>query len=56
MWYLIIFFIIQLLGLGILLAKHGEPKTGNYNFFGTFLLWLFELWLLYKAGCFDKYI
>lgn len=56
MLYLIIFFSIQIFSLGILIAKHGEPKTGYYNFFSTIVVWLFEIWLLYMAGCFDKYI
>lgn len=52
MVYLYIFIGLEILGLGICIAKHGEP-SGEYNFWTTLVGGLIELWLLYKAGLFD---
>ena len=56
MWTLIILAIIDCLTIGIHLAKHGEPKDGNYNVFIKLLDSAIIWWLLYKAGLFDKYL
>lgn len=52
MSYLIVWIIMQILSLGIVLGKHGEPRP-NYNFWTTFIGCLVDWWLLYKAGLFD---
>jgi hypothetical protein len=52
--YLITFFILVFLSLGIKLAKHGEPEEGKYNFFLSLLSACFTLWLLYMGGCFNN--
>ena len=44
------------LNLGIYLAKHGEPKTGKYNFGLQLISTAIELTLFYYAGLFDCFI
>lgn len=41
------------MNLGIDLAKHGEPKTGKYNFGLKLISTAIELTLFYYAGLFD---
>ena len=44
---------ISIMGLGFAIAKHGEPKGGNHNFFHS-LIAIILVWLLYwGAGLFD---
>ena len=52
MVYLYILIGLNILGLGIFMAKHGEPRK-NYNFWDYLVSSLIEWWLLYKAGLFD---
>ena len=52
MIYLIIWIVLQFLSVGIVMAKHGEPRD-NYNFWITIIASLIDWWLLYKAGLFD---
>lgn len=54
MWAIITILVLQVLDLGYALAKHGEPKTGRYNFFVTLITASIEMWLFYEAGLFDK--
>ena len=56
MWALVTFIILHVLAVGIVLAKHGEPKGGNYNIFITLAAEALEFWLLYKAGLFDNFL
>lgn len=53
MTYVIILLVLHILGIGIVVAKHGEPKDGKYNVFITLTAEALELWLLYKAGLFS---
>jgi hypothetical protein len=48
----IIYLILWLLGAGIAMAKHGEPKTGKYDFWTTLLSSILALGLLYWGGFF----
>ena len=41
------------MNLGLHLAKHGEPKTGRYNFVEALISAAFEVALYYYAGLFD---
>ena len=52
--YILIYLGLTILSLGIVLAKHGEKRTENYNFFSTLLTVVVELLLLYKAGLFNN--
>lgn len=52
MTYLYIWIFLQILGVGLVMGKHGQPR-GNYNFWTTILACIIEWWILYKAGLFD---
>ena len=51
--YILIYLGLTILSLGIVLAKHGQKKTENYNFFISLFSVIVELLLLYKAGLFN---
>lgn len=48
----ICYIILITLGLGISLAKHGEPREDNYNFFATLLSASIQIGLLILGGFF----
>jgi len=48
----ILYLILTVFGLGITLAKHGEPRD-PYNFWGTLLSTAMLLGILYWGGFFD---
>lgn len=52
--YILIYLGLTTLSLGIVLAKHGEKRTENYNFFVSLFTVVVELLLLYKAGLFNN--
>lgn len=52
MTYLIIWIVLQIMDVGFVMAKHGEPRD-NYNFWAYIFSALIGWWLLYKAGLFD---
>lgn len=37
------------------LAKHGQPRTGRYNFVIYLIVVAIQFWLFYAAGLFDKF-
>ena len=49
----IAYLVITLIGLGVCLQIHGEPKTGNHNFFATLLTTALTFLLLIKGGYFS---
>lgn len=51
-WPQIIYLVLTLLGLGITLAKHGEPKKDKHNFYVTFVGSGLIVALLYWGGFF----
>lgn len=51
----IILLVLQILELGIALAKHGEPKEGDYNFWAELIAVLILIVLYYHAGLFDNF-
>ncbi len=51
----IILLVINILELGIVLAKHGEPKEGNYNFWVELTAAIILMVLYYYAGLFDNF-
>ncbi len=55
MWALIVLIVMSILGLGITIGKHGEPRP-NYNFWTKLIAEAIAWWLLYEAGLFDKYL
>lgn len=48
----ICFIVLIALGLGISLAKHGEPRNDTYNFFSTLIGSLIYVGLLILGGFF----
>lgn len=48
----IIWLVINILGLGIHLAKHGEPRDGKYNFFVALFVVAIDIILLKFGGFF----
>ena len=55
MTYLYIWMVLQIIGVGIVMGKHGEPRE-NYNFWNFIIGCLIDWWLLYEAGLFDALI
>jgi hypothetical protein len=51
-WPQITFIVFGAIGLGIHIAKHGEPKNEHYHGGAQLILIVFELWLLYEGGFF----
>ena len=56
MIYIIIYIILFAISFGIVAAKHGEPKEGEYNIWVYSISSFIDLWLLYKAGLFNELI
>ena len=50
----IIFIVLSLLGLGIEMEKHGQPKTGYHNFFIIFFVTVLQYIILYWGGFFSN--
>ena len=48
-----IILVLIFMNLGLYLAKHGEPKTGRYNFVVALISTALEVALYYYAGLFD---
>lgn len=51
-WAIYTWFALQVFGLGVSLAKHGE--TQRINFFVTLLASAVSIWLLYLGGAFNN--
>ena len=49
----VLYIAILFMALGISLAKHGEPKTGNENFFVSLFSYIISFLIVYGAGMFD---
>jgi len=47
--YIYLFFLVM--GIGITMAKHGEP-SGKHNFFTTLIVSCINAWILYWGGFF----
>lgn len=55
MIYTIIILVLIVLGVGMSLAKHGELREGEYNFWLSLFVAALEIWLLYKSGVFNVF-
>lgn len=53
-WPQIVYLALTVLGMGFILAQHGRPKTGTYNFVSSLCVSLFCLWLLWMGGFFSQ--
>lgn len=49
-WPQISYAILLVLGTGMYLAKHGEKRTGEYNFWVAILSDVLVIWLLHEGG------
>ena len=49
----IIYLVMSLLGLGVIIERHGKPKTGNNNVWMDLLATIIIYSLLYSGGFFD---
>ena len=52
----IILLCLMVLGLGIALAKHGQPRKDPYNFWTQLISFIISIVLLYFAHFFDIFI
>lgn len=52
-WPQVIWCVLTLLGLGIALARHGEPKTDKHSFWWSLTGTIIVAWLLWCGGFFD---
>lgn len=52
----IILLSLELISLGICLAKHGEPKRDKYNFWYQLISFIIVIVLLYFAGIFNNFV
>jgi hypothetical protein len=52
--YLIIYFLLNILGLGIVLGKHGQQRDEKYNFYTSLITLIISFILLYLGGCFNN--
>lgn len=50
----IIYIVIVSLSLGVYMTKHGEEKSGQYDFWVEFISKLFIIGLLYWGGFFNQ--
>lgn len=50
----IVYLGLMILGIGITLAKHGEPKEGNYNVIVTIISVAIEIAIVAAGGFFSK--
>ena len=48
----VIMIVILSAGLGLSLAKHGEPYDSNHNFFTSLIVTIVEVLILYYGGFF----
>lgn len=48
----IIYLAWMALGLGVVLASHGKPRTGNYSFWTSLVSTALQIMLLYFGGFF----
>jgi hypothetical protein len=50
---IVVLFMLWSLGLGMAIAKHGQPRRENYNAWITLLAILIEVGILWWAGLFN---
>lgn len=51
-WWLFAYLAFNFVGLGIVAAKHNEPRTGNWNFWSTLIVTAMTIFILYMGGAF----
>ena len=53
-WPQITLIVLGAIGVGIHLAKHGQPKTEKFNGVTQMLVVSLEFWILYEGGFFSQ--
>lgn len=53
MWPQVVFLAMTLVGLGIALQRHGQPRTGTESIWGSLIGQAIVLGLMYWGGFFD---
>lgn len=48
--WILIYWLLGAIGLGIIIERHGKPKTGKENVWTSLLVYAIVQFLLYKAG------
>lgn len=48
----ILYLALILMGLGVHLAKDGQPRTDKYSFWGQLFITIITVYILYKGGFF----
>lgn len=51
-WCILVYLALNLIGLGVVLAKHGETRTGKNNFWISLFMTAVIVALLYFGGAF----
>lgn len=49
----IVYIAWMMLAVGISLAKHGEPRDGEYSFWSSLIGCVIQVFILYKGGFFS---
>ena len=52
-WPQLVYLALTILGLGVAMAKHGEPR-GEHSFPTTFIASGIVIWVLYMGGFFTE--
>ena len=52
-WWIIAYLGLITLSLGVILARHGQPRTGNYHFGSALASAAITIFLLYMGGAFS---
>lgn len=53
-WPQVTLFALLMISLGISMKEHGNPKSGTYNAWVTFIAVIVELFILYSGGFFSN--
>lgn len=51
--WILAYWALCMIGLGITMEKHGKPKTGKENIWTSLIAFALVQFLLYKAGLYD---
>ena len=52
-WPQILMVVLMSSDVLITLVKHGDQKTGTYNFWSSLIVDAFFVWIMYKGGFFN---
>ena len=49
----LVYLAMSLMGMGLAMARHGQPKTGKNNFWSDIFITAIIFYILYSGGFFD---